>query len=283
MNREPTSLNVLVMDDSADDTAALLRRLASAGYQLSWQRALTESEYRAALHMKLDVIFADTNLSQLSIRRAIDLLSELKLNIPFVVLSGSVSEECGLAGLIDRASGVILKNRLDLALANVRQVLRHAHTQTELEATKLELQKVQSKLRFRESGRGEAPSFSSKTILLVEDDLSDRRLTGVSLVRRGYTVLPASDVASALNTWAEHAGQIDLLITSAVLPGGASGYDLASQLVGCQPSLKVIVTRKAGGKSTGEPPKLRALRLLEKPFAAAALLRLIRECLEQQD
>ena len=81
----------------------------------------------------------------------------------------------------------------------------------------------------------------TETILLVEDEPSVRLVATVMLRRLGYRVLVAADGPAALKLWAEHAGEIHLLVTDMIMPEGLTGLQLATRLRAAQPALKVIV------------------------------------------
>ncbi len=70
-----------------------------------------------------------------------------------------------------------------------------------------------------------------ETILLVEDEPAVRQLTRLTLERRGYRVLEATESSEALALWQQHAAEIALLLTDMVLPGpmrgGATGAPVA--------------------------------------------------------
>jgi CheY-like chemotaxis protein len=83
---------------------------------------------------------------------------------------------------------------------------------------------------------------ASGMILLVEDEESLRKLTQKYLVRLGYQVLEAADGAAALEVWAAHEAEIDLIFTDMVIPGELSGLDVARQVMAQKPGLKAIIT-----------------------------------------
>ena len=83
------------------------------------------------------------------------------------------------------------------------------------------------------------PPGGTETILVVEDEMSVRRLAAEFLGSNGYTVLEAQDGGEALQVCEEHRGPIHLLITDVVMPG-MSGWELAVRLAGRRPEMKVI-------------------------------------------
>jgi CheY-like chemotaxis protein len=80
------------------------------------------------------------------------------------------------------------------------------------------------------------------TILVVEDEEMLREFVGEALGMLGYRILSAPNGQKALEIWAEHRDEIDLLLTDVVMPESISGRQLAHTLVMDRPDLKVIFT-----------------------------------------
>ncbi|MCL4499592.1 MAG: PAS domain S-box protein, partial [Chloroflexi bacterium] len=107
-----TPLRVLILEDRPADAELMLHELRRAGFEPDWQRAETEVEYRAALDPTLDVILADYNLPQFDATRALKLVQERGLDIPFVIVTGSISEEVAVDAMKSGATDYLLKDRL---------------------------------------------------------------------------------------------------------------------------------------------------------------------------
>jgi len=93
-----------------------------------------------------------------------------------------------------------------------------------------------------ESSPIEATPTNAITILVVEDEEMLREFVSEALAALGYHVLSAANGRDALNVWAEHRDEIDLLLTDVVMPESISGRQLAHTLILDKPNLKVIFT-----------------------------------------
>jgi PAS domain S-box-containing protein len=88
----------------------------------------------------------------------------------------------------------------------------------------------------------ESTPINDITILVVEDEEMLREFVGEALGTLGYHVLSAANGRDALDVWAEHRDEIDLLLTDVVMPESISGRQLAHTLIQDKPNLKVIFT-----------------------------------------
>jgi signal transduction histidine kinase len=119
------------------------------------------------------------------------------------------------------------------------------------------------------AGSGEA---AKATILLVEDQPELRALFGEVLESSGYRVVSAENAAEARTRWSENVGQIDLLVTDVVMPGGG-GPALAEELLARAAGLKVLFMSGYPDQAYATPGALgRGVPFLQKPFTSEALL-----------
>ena len=123
------------------------------------------------------------------------------------------------------------------------------------------------------------PRLGTERVLLVDDEAPVRQLMRAVLERKGYQVLEARSAGDALACFDEHAGEIDLLLTDVVMPGGMTGQRLADELLARAPRLAVLLTSGYGGE-VGHTEAGRALPLLPKPFAPSRLLAAVRSALD---
>jgi signal transduction histidine kinase len=121
----------------------------------------------------------------------------------------------------------------------------------------------------------------TETILVVEDEAVVRDLAVEILACHGYHVLTAASGVQALEVWAKHCAEIDLLLTDMVMPGGIYGPELAERLRQQNPALSVIYSSGYSPGIAGKDLTLMAgFNFLPKPYQPASLAALVRKCLD---
>jgi CheY-like chemotaxis protein len=120
----------------------------------------------------------------------------------------------------------------------------------------------------------------TETVLLVEDDDGVRAYSSGVLRELGYSVIEASDAASALAALSEPT-QIDLLFTDVVLPGGLHGHELADEVRKRQPSVRVLFTSGYTRNAIVHDGRLDpGVQLITKPFTYDDLAERVRRVLD---
>jgi two-component system cell cycle sensor histidine kinase/response regulator CckA len=136
--------------------------------------------------------------------------------------------------------------------------------------------------RTQPTGERERPRGGTETILYVEDDDILRASVRRSLEHYGYRVVVAASGAEALALWRTGDHTIDLLFTDLVMPGGVDGHELARTLRAESPQLKVIFISGYSPEIAGTELALGAGEtFLQKPIAAHAMLRAVRDALDR--
>ncbi|MBN1954536.1 MAG: response regulator [Anaerolineae bacterium] len=131
-----TPLRVLILEDRPADAELMVFELEDAGFAVRWRRVETEADYVGELRDRPDLILADYTLPQFNALRALRLLQEHDLDIPFIVVTGTIGEEAAVQCMKLGAADYLLKDRLARlgpAVANVLQEkeLRDAKRQAE--------------------------------------------------------------------------------------------------------------------------------------------------------
>jgi two-component system, cell cycle sensor histidine kinase and response regulator CckA len=120
---------------------------------------------------------------------------------------------------------------------------------------------------------------AGETILLVDDHAPARKSMQKILYHAGYRVLHAPSGKRALEIFADHSQDIDLLVADWMMPG-MNGRDLAATLRRQNPGLKVLLI--SGYHDDQTKSATPSVKLIRKPFSGTALIARIREVLDSK-
>ena len=123
--RRTIPLRVLILEDHESDAQLMIRQLKRSGFEPVWQRVETEAEYMARLASLPDVILSDYRMPEMDAERALEILRESALPIPFIVVSGAIGEDVAVAMMRKGATDYLLKDRM----ARLGPAVRHALNQ----------------------------------------------------------------------------------------------------------------------------------------------------------
>ena len=125
---EPRHLRVLLVEDNPDDAFLLERHLRRNGFIPQITRVETSSEMTSALDcLNLpDIVLADYNLPNFSGPAALQLLHTSLYDIPFIMLSGAVSEEMAVESMRAGAHDYVTKQNLARLVPALERELKDA-------------------------------------------------------------------------------------------------------------------------------------------------------------
>ena len=124
-------LRILVVEDSEDDALLIVHRLKHAGYQPMFERVDDANAMRAALSQKTwDVIIADHNMPQFNSFEALALAQETGLDIPFIIVSGSIGEEIAVDAMKAGAQDYVMKDNLARLIPAIKRELNDAEVRS---------------------------------------------------------------------------------------------------------------------------------------------------------
>ena len=131
-----TPLHVLMVEDSESDAVLLLRELQRGGYAVTHERVETEDAMRAALEReRWDIVLSDFSMPQFSAARALALIGQMGVDIPFIILSGAMDEETAVNIMRSGVHDFVLKDNIqrlvpaiarELDAARIRRARRAA-------------------------------------------------------------------------------------------------------------------------------------------------------------
>src|SRR5216110_1967201 len=129
-------LRVLMVEDSEDDAHLVLRELRGAGYDLTHERVDTAAALEAALDRHpWDLVIGDYSMPQFSGTAALAMLRERGLDVPYICVSGTITEELAVAAMKAGAHDYVTKGQLKRLLPAIERELREAQGRATLRAT----------------------------------------------------------------------------------------------------------------------------------------------------
>ncbi len=145
---EKKSLHILIIEDSEDDALLLVGCFKRAGYHPNFKRVATSDATRDTLSVDhWDAILSDHSMPGFNALAALEIMQELQLDLPFIIVSGVIEEETAIAAMRAGAHDYLSKDRLDRLVPAVEREMREARNRAErrvaLEAVR------ESEARFR--------------------------------------------------------------------------------------------------------------------------------------
>jgi signal transduction histidine kinase len=129
------TLRILSLEDLEDDFYLITHALKKSGVDFIAKRVDSKEEFSNALdQFGAHVILCDHSLPQFNSNEALRIFHQRKLQIPFILVTGAVSEEFAVSSLKHGADDYILKSNL----ARLPNVIENALKQKEAEREKIE-------------------------------------------------------------------------------------------------------------------------------------------------
>jgi two-component system, cell cycle sensor histidine kinase and response regulator CckA len=120
-------LRVLLIEDSDDDAALVVRSLRHGGYNPTYTRVETAEAMRDALtHHTWDLVVSDYSMPQFSGPAALQLLQAAGMDLPFIIVSGTIGEETAVTAMKAGAHDFLMKGNLTRLIPAVARELREA-------------------------------------------------------------------------------------------------------------------------------------------------------------
>src|SRR6266851_53386 len=142
---------VLMIEDSEDDTALLVRELRRGGYDVTHERVDTPAAMSSALNKeKWDLVISDHSMPHFSGAAALKLLRQTESEVPFIFVSGTMGEEAAVAALKDGAQDYVMKTNLKRLVPAVQRELRELEERRERKRLERQVQQLQ---KFEAIGR----------------------------------------------------------------------------------------------------------------------------------
>ncbi|MTI20129.1 response regulator, partial [Fulvivirga sp. RKSG066] len=140
-------LNILVVEDSENDYLLLLRELEKVHFNVKGFRVEDSKELNDALESRpYDIIISDNNLPSLNAPKALEISRE-KSSAPFIIVSGTISEEAAVSAMRMGASDYIFKGNLSRLLPAIRRELKDVENREKRHQAEVALQRSEEQFK----------------------------------------------------------------------------------------------------------------------------------------
>jgi signal transduction histidine kinase len=141
-------IKILLVEDSSSDAEIIQRQLRTEGIDFDPLVVSTRALYEKALiEFQPEVVLCDHSLPQFNSMQAFEIFSRLNMKVPFILVTGSVSEEFAVASIKAGVDDYILKSSLKRLAAAVLNALTKKTAENEREMNYRKLQEVNEELK----------------------------------------------------------------------------------------------------------------------------------------
>ena len=141
-------LRVLIVEDSEDDARLLLRALEHQGYGPVSERVESAEAMAAALDKGTwEVVLCDYSMPGFSAAVALSLLQKAGLDLPFIVVSGTIGEEQAVEMMKAGVHDYILKDNLTRLVPAIERELEEAENRRQRKRAEEAVRKSEARLR----------------------------------------------------------------------------------------------------------------------------------------
>lgn len=121
-------LRILFIEDNVDDVLLICRKLEKGGFSFTHSVVNNIDELQAALENEIwDLIISDYSLPNFDGLEALKIYKEFKMDIPFILVSGTIGEELAVKAMKEGAHDYLMKDRLERLVPAVEREIREFH------------------------------------------------------------------------------------------------------------------------------------------------------------
>lgn len=197
-------LQILVVEDSEDDTQLEIHLIKKGGYDVYYKRVETaENMHKALKEKEWDIIISDYAMPHFNGMEALAILKESGLDIPFIIISGIIGEEVAVEVMKAGAHDYIMKNDMQRLLPALEREIRESKIRAErklleqkqkhAEALKISEEKLKNLVSDMHVGvllldsKGKIVLINNETLELL--DLSQDQISGKCSIHPDWKII----------------------------------------------------------------------------------------------
>ena len=140
-------LRMIIVEDSEDDAELVKEEIEKAGYEITATRVDTAEALQAALMQReWDLVLSDHVMPGFSAPAALRVLHESGLDIPFIIVSGGISEELAVSLMRAGAHDFVMKDRIGRLVPAIERELGEAYTRKQYRRATEEQQQLSQRI-----------------------------------------------------------------------------------------------------------------------------------------
>ena len=181
-------LRILEVEDSEDDALLILNQIKKGGYDIEYERVDTPGKMETALKEKIwDIVLSDYKMPHFNGLKALALLKESGIDLPFIIISGTIGEEIAVEAMKAGAHDYLMKNNLVRLLPAIERELRESKSRVERKRLEEEQKQSEEMLRESEERYRLIAENTADTIAVLDLNLNITYISPSVLKLRGYS------------------------------------------------------------------------------------------------
>jgi two-component system cell cycle sensor histidine kinase/response regulator CckA len=157
-------LRVLLVEDSEDDAALLLRELKRAGYEVTYERVFAADTIADSLgRHEWDLVISDHGMPAFSGTEALQIVRRLAPDLPFIFVSGSIGEDIAVAAMRAGAQDYVMKGNIRRLAPAIDRELKESEARRRERLTEEQLRATGELLRS---------VFSASPLAIIATDVN---------------------------------------------------------------------------------------------------------------
>ncbi len=165
-------LYILLVEDSEDDALLVKDKIASAGYEAILERVQTREGFLNALaHEPWDIIISDHNLPTFDSLSALNILKQVNLDIPFIIVSGEMSEEEAARAMQSGANDFFTKQHLQRLVPAIEREIQEYRERYRNYTVEIERERASRALADSQTRLKAIFEYSEDGMIIIDNEM----------------------------------------------------------------------------------------------------------------